>query len=45
VEAAGGQGGVGEALLHHVDQLLGGGDLQHKSKVFISGGCANAVLD
>ena len=46
--AAGREGGATEAVLqvHHVvDQLLGGGDLRHKSKGFISGGCGNAVLD
>ena len=45
LEAAGRQGGVGQPLLHYIDQLLGGGDLRRKSKAFISGGCGNAVLD
>ena len=34
-EAAGSQGGVGQALLRLVHQLVGGGDLQHKTKVFL----------
>ena len=44
LEVAGRQGGVGQPFLHHIDQLLGGGDL-HKSKVFVPGGCGHAVLD
>ena len=44
LEVAGRQGGVGQPFLHHVDQLLGGGDL-HKSKVFVLGGCGYAALD
>ena len=46
VEAAGRQGGVGQPLLRVVHQLVGGGALQRKNKVFfILGGCGDAILD
>ena len=43
--AAGREGGVGEPILHVIHQLVGGGDLQHKNKVFYSRRVWNAVLD
>ena len=44
-EGAGGHGGVGEAILQLVDQVVSGGDLRHKSKGFIPGGSEATVPD
>ena len=44
-EGAGGHGGVGQAILQLVDQVVSGGDLRHKSKGFIPGDSEATVPD
>ena len=44
-EGAGGHGGVGQAILQLIDQVVSGGDLRHKSKGFIPGDSEVTVLD